>query len=131
MNVKTEPGKIIVTVDEGFHEIYIDEKFTTPWLKNGQTGEYAAEPGPHRLGVRKDGAWAYNEDMIVPGETATVPGETVPEPEPEQPEKPEQPEEPEPVPVVLMSASIIRDLIAEMRDIADMMEALLNPREGE
>lgn len=109
MNVRTEQGKIIITVDKGYHEIYIDEKISPPWLQDGQTGEYQAEPGPHRVGVRKDGTWAYDETVIVSGETDT---------------KPEQPEEPTPEAYVSIKASIISDLIAEIRDIAALLEAL-------
>ena len=111
MNVRTEQGKIIITVDKGYHEIYIDEKISPPWLQDGQTGEYQAEPGPHRVGVRKDGGWMYDETVIVPGETGDAP-------------EPEQPEEPTPEAYVSIKASIITDLIAEMRDIAALLEAL-------
>ena len=63
-----------------------------------------------------------------------IPEEPAQEPEPEHPteepaQEPEQPEKPEPY--VNIKASIIRDLIAEMRDIAAMLDALMAVQEAE
>ena len=114
MDVRTEIGKIIITVNEGYHEIYIDKEPVRKYL-NMQTGEYIVEPGPHRVGVLKDGVWLYDEDVIVPGETA------------QEPEKPAD----EPEKTISIKVRYIKDLIAEARDFATYLEKIIEDQQSE
>lgn len=104
-------GKIIVSVGDGYYEVYIDMKMQQPALNYNLTHEYPAKPGEHRVSVYSAGRFVFDQMITVPAE---------------EPEKPE--------PYVSIKASIIHDLIDEMRDIAALLEAIIaaqKPQEAE
>ena len=127
VEIKTSPGAVVVTVGNGYYEIYIDQKMQQPALNYNLTHEYPAEPGEHRVGVYSAGRFIFDQMITVPAEEEAAPEE--PAKEPDHPE--EQPAAQEPEKTVAIKASIIRDLIAEMRDIAALLDALLACQEAD
>ena len=130
VEIKTTAGKVITTVGEGYYELYIDKAVQKAPYNYG-TKEFTVTPGDHRISVYSAGRMIFDEIMHVPAEGEAVP-ETPPAAEEPagtaeetaaNPELPEPTEEPDHD--VSVKASVIKDLIAEMRDIAAYLEGLL------
>lgn len=73
--VRAEAGKIVVTVGDGYYEIYVDKAFQGPALNNGQSHEYLAAPGEHRIGVYSAGRFVIDEMITVPAEEPERPAD--------------------------------------------------------
>lgn len=71
--VRADAGKIIVSVGDGFYEVYVDKSMQQPALNNYQTNEYHAEPGEHRVGVYSAGRFVVDRMITVPAEETEQP----------------------------------------------------------
>ena len=107
---RADVGKIIVSVGDGYYEVYIDKKMQQPSLNYNLTHEYPAAPGEHRIGV-------YSAGRFVLDQTITVPAE-----------KPAQPAESGKT--VSVRVDVLRGLFGQLMDAAACVEALIE-QEGE
>ena len=115
--VRTDTGRIIVSVGEGYYEVYVDKVMQQPALSNDLTHEYPAEPGEHRVSVYSGGRFVFDQMVTVPAE-----GEAKEQPSEEQAtEQPAEGPASSDTGMVSVSGEYMEQLAHELRDLADML----------